>query len=545
MKTKLRKYIPETLYCWFLITLIVPNVLLSVTEPMPVNIRVANVLLPLGVIGILAAISDRIGRTVWLMFPLVFLAAFQIVVMSLYGNGVIGVDMFLNVATTNSSEVEELLGSLGPSIGLVCVLYIPSLVTAGILMARKRRLSERFMHGSRRVAIMAAIFGVMAIAEGYADKRTVSLRHDIYPLNALYNAWLAIDREHRQGEYAITSGHFRHGAVSTRDPEQKELVILVVGETSRASNWQLCGYNRGTNPKLSKRDDVMVWPNAFSESNTTHKSVPMLLSPVNATNFGTEVYNVKGIASAFSEAGYHTVFLSNQQPNHSFIEYFANEADSTVYINPDDLCRPDDHLIEPAVEAMHGASPKTLIVLHTYGSHFNYRDRYAEEDRLFTPDEYHNVSPEVRPELVNAYDNSIVATDRLLATLIDEASRCHCVASLLYTSDHGEDIFDRGSMRFLHASPRPTLEQVHVPVVAWLSDEYREEYPNIERNLRNSMPKDVSTSEAYFPTALQMAGIEVDRPQLGASLADASYTPADRIYLNDHNEPVALKNILQ
>ena len=36
-------------------------------------------------------------------------------------------------------------------------------------------------------------------------------------------------------------------------------------------------------------------------------------------------------------------------------------------------------------------------------------------------------------------------------------------AALIYTSDHGEDIFDDPRHLFLHASPVPSYYQLHIP----------------------------------------------------------------------------------
>jgi glucan phosphoethanolaminetransferase (alkaline phosphatase superfamily) len=61
-----------------------------------------------------------------MLFPVMFIGAFQIVVSYLYHDGSpIGVDMFLNVWTTNLTEVDELLSSLVLPVALVVVLYLP------------------------------------------------------------------------------------------------------------------------------------------------------------------------------------------------------------------------------------------------------------------------------------------------------------------------------------------------------------------------------------------------------------------------------------
>lgn len=83
---------------------------------------------------------------------------------------------------------------------------------------------------------------------------------------------------------------------------------MVIGETSRACNWSLYGYSRQTNPKLAQCEGLVAFPYALSESNTTHKSVPMLLSPVSAVDYDSLYYR-KSIVTAFKEAGFHTAFF--------------------------------------------------------------------------------------------------------------------------------------------------------------------------------------------------------------------------------------------
>ncbi len=82
-----------------------------------------------------------------------------------------------------------------------------------------------------------------------------------------------------------------------------------------------------------------------------------------------------------------------------------------------------------------------------------------------------------RDNLVNAYDNSIRYTDDFLSRLIRMLEKQQVDAAMLYTSDHGEDIFDDSRHLFLHASPVPSYYQLHVPFLIWMSDDYRETYP--------------------------------------------------------------------
>lgn len=73
---------------------------------------------------------------------------------------------------------------------------------------------------------------------------------------------------------------------------------------------------------------------------------------------------------------------------------------------------------------------------------------------------------------MNAYDNTIICTDKFLSSLINTLESSKLV-SMLYVSDHGEDIFDDERRLFLHASPQPSYFQLHVPFIVWVSESFR------------------------------------------------------------------------
>ena len=99
----------ENLFYLFLAVLIVPNIVLCFTEPMPLVAKVCNVVLPFSIYYIVMSGSRNCGKTFWILFPFLFFGAFQIVLLYLFGQSIIAVDMFLNLVTTNSSEALELL----------------------------------------------------------------------------------------------------------------------------------------------------------------------------------------------------------------------------------------------------------------------------------------------------------------------------------------------------------------------------------------------------------------------------------------------------
>src|SRR5574344_2496271 len=93
----------------YVVALMIPNVVLAVTEPYSLWSKAALIALPLGVYMLLSVASKRSGIVIWSSFILFIACAFQIVLLYLFGNSIIATDMFTNVLTTNPGEATELL----------------------------------------------------------------------------------------------------------------------------------------------------------------------------------------------------------------------------------------------------------------------------------------------------------------------------------------------------------------------------------------------------------------------------------------------------
>ncbi len=529
-----------------LLILLIPNVALCFTEHLSLSASLSNIFLSASLIAFILSVSPRLGRNIWLLFPLFFFAALQIVLLNLYGRSIIAVDMFLNLVTTNSGEVAELLGNMLPILSTVVILYVPVLISACIMWKKHISTDRSTITVCRRCSIIFALIGTISFGAACNSINPYRPSKDLYPLNVCYNIYLAFDRTIKTAGYHDTSAGFTYNAVPTHPADSTEIYIAIIGETSRAENWQLTGYSRPTTPLLSSRKDLLVGKNALSESNTTHKSVPMLLSPVSATDFDRNIYKAKSILTAFKEAGFHTAFLSNQGHNRSFIDFYAEEADTTLFIKDEEIGDGSDlRLLEVLDGIIAIGGRKQLIVLHTYGSHFNYRDRYTGVRPTFVPDDYDEAVRANRPLLINAYDNSILVTDRLVSECITRLEKIPgLLGGVVYTSDHGEDIYDDEHGRFLHASPLPTIHQVHVPFLAWLSPALTATYPEKASAMSRNMAEFISTSRSYAPTLIDIAGIETEKTDSLASLFSVSYHPHEAVYLNDHNECVSLMELL-
>ena len=399
--------------------LIIPNIWLDLTETYTYAEKTAGILLPLGIYLLLLAAWRRHPVTTLCLIPVMVLCAFQIVLLFLYGESIIAIDMFLNVLTTNVHEATELLRNLSVAIAVVCIIYLPPIITAIIGTIKKWELDRDQRHAGLVAGAAVTAAGAAACIwcilqpGGYAPQRR------LFPVNVTSNIFTAAERTMLSDNYYSTSEPFSFGSVDSRPDDGPEVYLLVIGETARADNWEINGYSRPTNPRLSRRSGLISYPKALSESNTTHKSVPLLMSHLDAASFGDSIYQVRSIIDAFGEAGYTTLWISDQQRNGSLIDFFGSRADHAHFLTDDKLGHQDMELcgyLRDELDSLAGR--KLFIVLHTYGSHFNYKERYSAPYAVFGPEGSAEASVGNRPGLINAYDNTIVYTDAVLDSIM-------------------------------------------------------------------------------------------------------------------------------
>ena len=316
----------KIIYWYAVIALTVPNVALCFTEHLSTWAALANIVLPFGVYMALMSICRKPGKMVWWLFPIIFFAAFQIVLLYLFGKGVIAVDMFLNLVTTNPGEAMELLDNLIPGVASVFILYLPLLIL-GVVSIRSKKapvlssaLRKRYALWASALAIVGCIFVATACLSRPSDNSQLDDHHaphysvlnDLYPVNVFYNLYLAVKRNNASIHYKEASARFRFDARPSHPEDSCEVYVMVIGETARAMNFSLYGYQRDTNPRLSKTPGLVTFSDVTTQSNTTHKSVPMLLSQASASDF-ERLFHEKGILQAFREANRPTSGSSSRR----------------------------------------------------------------------------------------------------------------------------------------------------------------------------------------------------------------------------------------
>ena len=310
-----------------------------------------------------------------------------------------------------------------------------------------------------------------------------------------------------------------------------EVVVMVIGESSRYDRWSINGYDRDTNPLLKQETNLVSLPDVITAVSATRLSVPVMISRKPATQSLKDGFAEKSFISAYKEAGFKTYWLSNQISFGKFdtpVSVFANEADVVQFLNLGGFkgnSNFDQILFEPLQHALADPAPKKLIVLHTLGNHWNYSQRYPKtfdkwQPSLFGVDQPNYTDLKIKPQMNNSYDNSILYTDWFLAHVIGTLKQSGQLTSLMYAADHGQTLYDGSCHLAFHG--HNTQFEFHIPALVWYSDAYKDSYPEKVAQLLRHKKARLST-ENVFHTLLDIGDIRYPGERLEWSFVNKQF----------------------
>ena len=317
---------------------------------------------------------------------------------------------------------------------------------------------------------------------------------------------------------------FSYNARQSDKINDKQICVFAIGESVGYKNWSLNGeYPRQTTPCLEGRSNLCLYSNYYANATLTQHALPMLFTPVEPNHSGDH-FHYKTITSAFQESGFRTILVSHraQLMNNGFHDYLARDFDSVVFVT-------HDSLIAPVVADLARYNQKLFIVTHYLGNHMFYTNR-TEDCLAWRPD--YNADPEAKSDslFLNAYDNSLLYTDRLLSDALSVLDSTNAICSWLFVSDHGEWIGRRcsGHGHTYH----PSSNEYHVPLMVWYSDEYATSYPDKVGNLLLHKDEHVCADHVFW-SVLDMAGVQIDSTlqQVGLSAFWDTLLPHKRMLL--------------
>lgn len=426
--------------------------------------------------------------------------------MSQYGV-LIDAGMFRNFAETNATEVRDLL-SLKLLVYILLLGVLPSWLLWKTPINYRRWHRELFSKLLVSVISAVAIGGVaLANYQGLASlfRNHHELRLMIVPSNYV-GASFGYLREQ------VVSAHrpfVKIGEDAQRNPTwhnhaRKSLTVLVVGESARAENFGVLGYERDTTPKLSQENGLIAFTDVSSCGTETAVSVPCMFSNMGRKNYdASKAKNEEGLLDVLKRAGLEVIWRDNQSGckgtcDRVTLDDVSNLKDPALCANSE--CR-DEILLQGLQHFIDNLDKDTVLVLHQMGSHGpEYFKRYPKEYERFTPvcqsNALNNCS---RESIVNGYDNTLLYTDHVLATLIDllRSNQDKVDTAMLYLSDHGESLGEYNL--FLHGTPYMLApsQQKHVAMLAWFSDSYQKAFSVDTHCLQQSREKPLSQDNLF------------------------------------------------
>lgn len=437
-------------------------------------------------------------------------------------------DMVRNFLATDAHEA---LGYISPrTVSVFFCAWLPLLWVSLVFVPRRRACASVSQFLTRRtlfaalkrialvvVLIAAALGMVLANFQAFsgAMRADKSLRYQIVPVIMVYSLVRTLTAD------ASPDGPRVRAVIDpnpqrTVVPQRPTLFVVVVGETTRSANWQLAGYARQTNPELAKRD-IINFPIVEACGTSTDVSLPCMMSRIGRSDYNRDrILGEEALPDVLQRAGFNVLWVDNQSgckgvcagvPSRKPLQSLAQKSESCR----DGVCF-DGIFADEVQAALKGLKQgqSQVLFLHMMGTHGPaYHQRTPQDLKKWLPEcTANDLGSCTKEELVNTYDNSVRYTDRVLAEIVDALKSAEGMdAAMLYVSDHGESLGEKGL--YLHGAPQwmAPSEQTEVPMVMWISDAFASDY-GIDRKALAQTAKGEVTHESLYHTVLGLLKVK-------------------------------------
>ena len=300
---------------------------------------------------------------------------------------------------------------------------------------------------------------------------------------------------------------------------RRQTLVFIVGESVRADSLREC---HGPDRVRAVSDGALVACDVTAGADATHTSVPLLIS--REMPGGPErISRDATFERAFQEAGFETSWIGDQPsalawPDAQFQAYPNYETSDEAALDA------------PFAAILARAARRKVIVLHAYNAHDPYCARYVAASAPYAANCENLKSTRVAypADLRLAYANAVDISVRYIDGVIDTLRHQPGEVFLLFTPDHGENLYDDPRQLHGHALRSPTRWDIRVPAIFWANDAWRSAHPRQWANLQAQATAPLMHAD-MVPTFLAAAGVTYDEPRKGAiDLLDATVPARQR-----------------
>lgn len=282
-------------------------------------------------------------------------------------------------------------------------------------------------------------------------------------------------------------------------------IVLVIGESTTRNHMSLYDYPLETNPLLKKLE---MTGNLYKFTNTISPhahTIPVLKKLLTFYNYESldKWYNYNNIVSVMNKANYKTFWFSNQESSGIYGNVAVALGSKSNFVLFNKLHDSSDsdidgyydgQIVDKSIEYLKKSSEKNFIIYHLLGTHSDYKKRYPKNFEIF----------QNKNKKISQYDNAILYNDYVVNKIISNFQDKEAI--IIYVSDHGEEVYDFRNFSG-HAESNPSRYMVEIPFLIYVSNKFKENYPDIIKKIENSLDRPYMTDDLIH-TILDISNIK-------------------------------------
>lgn len=256
--------------------------------------------------------------------------------------------------------------------------------------------------------------------------------------------------------------------------DDKETLIITIGESTTKHHLGIYGYHRNTTPNLAKiNDELVVFNDVISPHTHTIPALEKVLT-FGTTNNPSDK-ELGSLVQLVKAAGYKTYWISNQIPvgiNETMVTMLSKAADYSYFTNlggEKELHSLDERVLPIIKKALSDKSAKKVIFVHLLGTHTQYKNRYPKSFNQFKDAPSTPFGTQQAFDAINQYDNAVLYNDFVISeiiSLLKSNATPNEKQQMIYFSDHGEDVYQTVDFNG-HSESIGSYPMFEIPFVFW------------------------------------------------------------------------------
>lgn len=457
-----------------------------------------------------------------------FMLLFPLIYISYYWRFGGEMDLFalMAVRATHWEEVKEFLSTMGSPLSLGLAIGV-LLLAAYVLTQQVGRCAESgegLLRGNGKKIKVGLIVISILFFGGFIRQ----IIH-VFPIN-LYRTMNSKGSEFQLLQNFNTNLDKNTVGLKLIDPADgldEGTHIVIIGESANRDHLKAFtpSYPEDTTPWLSSKvNDPDFSLNYMAYSNFPNTLMSLSYAMTSANQYGDmDLSHAVSMVDAARAAGYRTDWISFH--NRSSL----SSAGVTLIAERSDASFWEKNYDEYAVDVMKKLPPakRRVLFINIMGSHYTYLARVPADQRgalgISENDPYYG------------YDLTVAYTDRVIRDIFEYAKAHMNLKSLVYFSDHGEN------MEHFHSTSPFFYDMVHIPFFVYLSPDYQAAHPSLmpvlksheKRPFTNDLAFDTVTGLWQAKTNFYHAAYDISSPDYAITMEDAKTFGGKRMVKDD------------